>query len=311
MSSKFFETALNALKKANKTRKVVLAERAGYETVEKYQSFLESSILKGGETYKVKSESPKSKVRTKVEETPKEEIKGGETSEMVIAFDTTGSMSSYIKNVKDHAIELVPNLLKANPNLKISVVAFGDYCDMKSSTDFGKAYQVLPLTNDEKEIIAFIRDAKNTHGGDGDEFYELVIKKINTETNWTEGSNKSVLLIGDADPHEVGYSYYPYVTNSRIDWKKEAKQAENLGIAYDTLMINKTKYWYKELSNITKGVNLDFKTSSKTGQLVEAAVLARGGTATMDAFMSKSMSAEVTSDVELNSVYAMYKTILK
>ena len=40
------------------------------------------------------------------------------------------------------------------------------------------AYQVLDLTDDENKIIQFINKAQDTFGGDGDEFYELVIKKI-------------------------------------------------------------------------------------------------------------------------------------
>lgn len=47
---------------------------------------------------------------------------------------------------------------------------------MSSRDNFGKAYQVLGLTNDENEIIKFINEAQDTSGGDGDEFYELVIK---------------------------------------------------------------------------------------------------------------------------------------
>lgn len=63
--------------------------------------------------------------------------------DMVIAFDTTGSMSAYINAVKTHVKELVPKLFSSNPDLRIGIVAFGDYCDMKAPTLYGKAYQVL------------------------------------------------------------------------------------------------------------------------------------------------------------------------
>lgn len=95
--------------------------------------------------------------------------------DMVIAFDTTGSMSAYINAVKTHVKELVPKLFSSNPDLRIGIVAFGDYCDMKAPTLYGKAYQVLDLTNDENKIIKFINEAQDTSGGDGDEFYELVM----------------------------------------------------------------------------------------------------------------------------------------
>ena len=71
--------------------------------------------------------------------------------DMVIAFDTTGSMSAYINAVKTHVKELVPKLFSSNPDLRIGIVAFGDYYDMKSKDNFGKAYQVLDLTNDENK----------------------------------------------------------------------------------------------------------------------------------------------------------------
>lgn len=43
--------------------------------------------------------------------------------DMVIAFDTTGSMSAYINAVKNHVKELVPKLFGSNPDLRIGIVA--------------------------------------------------------------------------------------------------------------------------------------------------------------------------------------------
>lgn len=225
--------------------------------------------------------------------------------DMVIAFDTTGSMSAYINAVKTHVKELVPKLFSSNPDLRIGIVAFGDYCDMKAPTLYGKAYQVLDLTNDENKIIKFINEAQNTSGGDGDEFYELVIKKITEETAWREGATKAVLLIADAEPHKVGYSYKGIVSNAQIDWREEAKKASELGIKFDTMTINPIFVgWYKELSAMTNGISVPFKNSSKTSQVVEAAALSRGGTrtkalyeATMDFFQG---------DAEMTAVYNAY-----
>ena len=103
---------------------------------------------------------------------------------MVIAFDTTGSMAMYIEAVRKEVAELVPRLFKDNDNLRLGIVAFGDYCDMKSATEFGDAYQCLMPTDNENDIIKFVRNSRDTGGGDGDEFYELVIKKIVDETPW-------------------------------------------------------------------------------------------------------------------------------
>lgn len=58
--------------------------------------------------------------------------------DMVIAFDATGSMAGCIRSVKEYVTELVPKLFAVNPNLRLGVVAFGDYCDVKSQHEFGK-----------------------------------------------------------------------------------------------------------------------------------------------------------------------------
>mgnify|MGYP003590506410 CR=1 FL=1 len=225
--------------------------------------------------------------------------------DMVIAFDTTGSMSTYINAVKTHVKELVPKLFSSNPDLRIGIVAFGDYYDMDSKDNFGNAYQVLGLTNDENEIIKFINEAQNTGGGDSDEFYELVIKKITEETTWREGSTKAVLLIADAAPHEVGYSYRNIVRNAQIDWREEAQKASELGIKFDTMTINPIYVeWYKKLSAMTNGVSVPFKNSGKTSQVIEAAALSRGGTRTKAMYMATMDS--VKDDVELSAVYTAY-----
>lgn len=224
--------------------------------------------------------------------------------DMVIAFDTTGSMHWYIDDVKKHCVNLIPKLMKANPDMRIGIVAFGDYCDMTSSTVFGNAYQVLPLTNYENKIINFINEAKDTNGGDSDEFYELVIKKITEETDWRDDAVKAVLLIANASPHDVGYSFKGIVHNSQIDWREEAKKAAEKGIKFDTLSIHGTR-WYKELSEMTNGTYAPFKSSEKTSKVVEASVLSKVAatkevyTATMDSVMS-------SDDSEMKAVYTVY-----
>lgn len=239
-----------------------------------------------------------------VESKPKVEATSDGKLDIVIAFDTTGSMSSYIDDVKKHVTELVPKLLDANPDMRIGVVAFGDYCDMPQKGVFGKAYQVLPLTDNRDKIINFVRNAENTGGGDSDEFYELVIKKITEETDWRKDATKSVLLIADAEPHAVGYSYSNRVEKSQIDWEVEARKSADLGIKWDTMQI-RSLAWLVKLSEMTNGVSVPFSKSENTTHLVEAASLARGGERTRDVFYA-TMDL-FNDDVEMSAVYTKYK----
>lgn len=225
--------------------------------------------------------------------------------DMVIAFDTTGSMNAYINDVKKHVTKLVPKLLDANPDMRIGIVAFGDYCDMPKKGVFGKAYQVLPLTDNRDKIINFVRNAEDTHGGDSDEFYELVIHKITEETDWRKEATKAVLLIADAKPHPVGYSYSNKVVYSKIDWREEAKKSAALGIKWDTMKIGHHTKWMEDLSSLTNGVSVPFSKSENTTHLVEAASLARGGERTKGAFYATMDSFK--DNVEMSAVYTMYE----
>ncbi len=204
--------------------------------------------------------------------------KGQGKLDMVIAFDTTGSMGAYIDDVRHQVADMIPRLFRDNEDLRLGIVAFGDYCDMVNRDTFGIAYQSMPLTDNENDIIKFVKEAKNTSGGDGDEFYELVLKKIIDESPWREDASKAILLIADANPHEIGYTYEDYVVSNQIDWKIEAAKAAKMKIKIDTVSIC-GRLWYKELSAMTNGISVPFKSSNKTGAMIETATTARSAMA--------------------------------
>lgn len=222
--------------------------------------------------------------------------------DMVIAFDTTGSMASYIGAVRKEVSELVPRLFRSNPNLRIGIVAFGDYCDMDDAHIFGNAYQCLMPTENENDVIKFVMESKDTSGGDGDEFYELVLKKIIDETPWRDKATKAVLLIADAAPHRLGYTYRDYVVGNQIDWRVEARKAADRMIKIDTVTIT-DESWYKELSAMTNGVSAPFSSSHKTARLVEAATLSRGSLKSRSMFMKMAQECE---DEEMSAVMDSY-----
>lgn len=241
-----------------------------------------------------------------VDEKPAKEKKATSAEcmhDMIIAFDTTGSMYSYLNAVKKHVTSLIPELLATNPNMRIGVVAFGDYYDMPSKNEFGKAYQSKELTRDANSLIKFVKNAARTLGGDSDEFYELVMHKIINETDWREDAIKTVLLIADAAPHPVGYKYGK-ICNT-IDWREEAKDAASKCIQFDTLSITGSS-WYKELSDMTNGVYAPFISSSKVQEAVKMSAFSRGGMATIDAFMSTMCSYEKAGDRELTAMANAY-----
>lgn len=224
--------------------------------------------------------------------------------DMVIAFDTTGSMAAYIGAVRQEVSELIPRLFKDNEDLRLGIVAFGDYCDMENPQVYGDAYQCVQPTDNANELIKFVMESKNTSGGDWEEFYELVIKRIVDETPWREGAKRSILLIADAVPHELGYSCGELVKGNKIDWRDEANKAASKKIKIDTVTIT-DEPWFKELSKLTNGVSVPFRSGHKTATLVEAAVSSRGTMASRMHF--DAMRAKFADDKEMNDVFDSYQ----
>lgn len=275
---------LTKFKKNNKARREIIARNLGYVSADSYIKFLER------------------------QSDPVVKEQKSKLTDIIIAFDVTGSMSSYHHNVKKYAIETVKELFNGNSGLRIGIVAFGDYCDMKGKDNFGNAYQFLDLTDNVTEIVNFIQNVKETSGGDSDEFYEVVIHKLNTEPSWRLLSEKSVLLIADAYPHpptyrfmvgQTDYSYHLY-------WEDVAKTAAALGIKYDTLSI-KGRGWYMDLSKITGGTHMLFRTADKTNEVFRGYTTARSGdTAKFEAYYAETMSS---GDEELIGVYKTLSTL--
>lgn len=294
---------IEAYKKANKLRREKIAINNGFRTGDEYLK----SLLQSGKAIIPNKPKKKSPRPAKVQEER-------QMLDYVIAFDSTGSMGSYIAQVKEHVNSIIPEMFSQGIDLKMKIVVFGDYCDMINRQTFGRAYQESHFTDNQKDLIKFVNNAKNTGGGDSEEFYELVIQKIINETPWRAGSIKSVLFIADDNPHKVGY-YHPNVDSANhkntIDWKVEAKRAAAFGIAFDTLSIHGNRYpWYKELSKITGGVYMPFQSSGKTDKVMKAAAYVRGSTASKEAFTAMYHAATASGDEELIGTYKSLSTLL-
>lgn len=280
-----------------KPRRPAIYKKAGFTNEEDYLNWIKEDSSTEG--------SPESEKFFKKSKSDSQKL------DMVICFDTTGSMSSYIASVRKHVQDLIPKLFDDNEDLLLKIVAFGDYCDMSGPDNFGNAYQETKLTNNQNELISFVENAKNTGGGDGDEFYELVIKKVTEETPWREGSKKAVILIGDAQPHPVGYTYSNIVRNAQINWKDEARKSSGKGIQWDTFSCGFSgRNFYKELSEMTNGKHLPFSSSEKTQQVLYAATAARGGEKAKAAFRTSFAATMDSGDSELIGTYKTLSSLL-
>ena len=137
----------------------------------------------------------------------------GGLMEIVFSFDTTGSMSSCLNEVRDYVQNMVERLQADISGIRVAIFAHGDYCD--KSTYITK---FIDFTTDVKQLTDFVKTTGSTGGGDTDECYELVLRQVRDELSWTPGSKRSLVLIGDAPPHEPNYPQ----NKLKINWRDEA-----------------------------------------------------------------------------------------
>ncbi|XP_071118228.1 uncharacterized protein [Haliotis cracherodii] len=145
----------------------------------------------------------------------------GGLPEIVFSFDTTGSMSGCLAEVRGRLQDMIQRLQADIPAIRIAVFAHGDYCDGSQATKW------VDFSTDVNELCKFVKNVSSTGGGgDGGECYELVLRQIGEELSWTPGSNRAIVLIGDEPPHTPSFSG----NKLRIDWKKELKSLTNMGV---------------------------------------------------------------------------------
>ena len=75
-------------------------------------------------------------------------------TDIVISFDTTGSMYPCLAEVRRHTTAMTDRLFREIPDLRVAIIAHGDYCDGP------KVITKLDFTDNQEEIKKFIQDAQ-------------------------------------------------------------------------------------------------------------------------------------------------------
>ncbi|XP_062610878.1 uncharacterized protein LOC134272693 [Saccostrea cucullata] len=210
----------------------------------------EESTIETKEKPKATNKNPSSE---KTEE-PSEEIKdavlssfaaGGKNVEVVFSFDTTGSMASYLNKVRENLQETCRRLLQDIPNIRVGLIAHGDYCDQNTYV-----IRQLDLTSNVQELVDFANNTPSTGGGDTPECYEWMLHKAKF-LDWSEDSAKALVVIGDAPPHPPSY------TDQNINWWNEVELLKGMGVKIYGVLCNRSegdeKHFYEEIAEQTGG----------------------------------------------------------
>ncbi len=204
-------------------------------------------------------------------------------ADIVFTFDTTGSMYPCLTQVRRSIRNTVIRLFNDIPNLRIGIIAHGDYCD-KNSTYVTK---ILNLTNDDLKIVDFIMNVGPTGGGDSPECYELVLNKARTKLQWQAGREKILVMIGDDVPHNVGYRYN-YVNNT-IDWRNELglileSDIHVYGIHCMPGVRRHSEAFYREIARKTEGYYITLDQFASITDLIMGICYRQMGIGRLEAF---------------------------
>ena len=106
--------------------------------------------------------------------------------------------------MKHKFTEICTTLFQLIPNLRIGIVFYLDHGS-------GDIYitKVQPLTVNVENLQTFILKTPDGNGGDSDEAVEDALHDA-LEMNWSDINTHSVVLFGDARPHEASECPYQY-----------------------------------------------------------------------------------------------------
>lgn len=172
------------------------------------------------------------------------------STDVMISFDTTGSMRVCISEVRRRLDEALRKLFGSIPELRISIISHGDYCDGPS------VLNGIDFTSDISKLRQFVQMTPDTSGGDSDECYEYVLK-VAQGYDW-QADNRILMMIGDANPHKPGYRYDGVTYN--ISWQEEASKLADMGVniyAIQALGSRSSEPFYKGLAAYGNGKKLD------------------------------------------------------
>jgi Mg-chelatase subunit ChlD len=116
--------------------------------------------------------------------------------DLVITFDSTGSMTGEINQVKQQIQRIGRTLMEMIPQTRISICTY---------RDFGDDYVVkgLPLTRNLDQIQLYLNETSAGGGGDEPEAVADGLKWAIQENHFNPAARKVILLFGDAPPHDA------------------------------------------------------------------------------------------------------------
>ena len=114
--------------------------------------------------------------------------------DIVICFDSTGSMSGEIDQVKSQISKIGTTLVKLVPKARISICTYRDQGDEYVAKG-------LPLTGNIQDVQLYLNRIEAGGGGDHPEAVDEGMRWSLSKNDFRSSARKVILIFGDAPPH--------------------------------------------------------------------------------------------------------------
>ena len=191
--------------------------------------------------------------------------------DVVFSFDTTGSMYPCLAQVRRRLRDTMTRLFKEIPDLRVGLIAHGDYCD-EGSTYLSRTFQ---LNRDVDALCRFVDTVIPTGGGDLPEAYEHVLHEARSLC-WSKDATRVLVMIGDDVPHGPSYPQ----NRLRLDWRIEADALAKQGVTVYAVQALNRKHataFYRELAERGGGYHVPLNQLDHVTELVLAIVTRQQG----------------------------------
>ena len=115
--------------------------------------------------------------------------------DIVLCFDSTGSMSGEIDQVKRQIDRIGTTLVTLVPKARISIVTYRDQGD-------NYVAKGMPLSGNIQDVKAYLNRIEAGGGGDHPEAVDEGLRWSARENQFRPAARKVILIFGDAPPHE-------------------------------------------------------------------------------------------------------------
>lgn len=120
----------------------------------------------------------------------------GESLDLVICLDTTGSMEACMPSVKKQLTPIVREKVAKFKSFRVGIVLYKDYWPEEYIT------RKVPFTSNLDQFNRYVQSLNPYGGGDVPEAVDEALYAAATEFDW-KAQKRLIILVGDAPPHPI------------------------------------------------------------------------------------------------------------